>query len=89
MSFTVVPLSVQGHSHTQTYKVLCLIPCFIHRCNKTEYFIHQDMKFSWGKGLCMECCTKKGRNSIAWLLAKVWKMRGVWKRRDKGRHQLW
>ena len=41
---------------------------------KSLLALYQDMNFSWGKTLYIECCTRKERNGLMWLLAEVWKL---------------
>jgi hypothetical protein len=45
------------------------------------------MNFSLGERLYIECCTKK-KSGIMWLLAGVWKLKGIGKRIDKRIWQL-
>ena len=32
--------------------------------------LHTDINFSWDKTLCTECCCRKERRGITWLLAE-------------------
>jgi hypothetical protein len=46
------------------------------------------MNFSWGKKLYIECCSRKERSGIAWLIAGIWQLKGVRRNADKGRCPL-
>jgi hypothetical protein len=50
---------------------------------KSSLALYRDVNFSLGKTWCVERCTGKERSGIAWLLAGVWKGRGV--RKTRGR----
>jgi hypothetical protein len=38
---------------------------------------YRDMNFRWGKTSYTECCTKKEKSGLIWLLAVVWKLRRI------------
>jgi hypothetical protein len=52
---------------------------------KRSLLLYQDMDFTLGKRLCIECCTKKERNGLLWLLTEVWKWGGIRKKTNKVR----
>jgi hypothetical protein len=41
-----------------------------------------------GKKLYTECCSRKQRSGIAWLIAGIWQLKGVRRNADKGRCPL-
>jgi hypothetical protein len=41
-----------------------------------EYFV-RILEYRWSKDECIECCTRKERNGIAWFKEGVWKSRGI------------
>jgi hypothetical protein len=49
---------------------------------------YRELKFSWGKKLYTECCSRKARSGIAWLIAGIWQLKGVRRNADKGRCPL-
>ena len=52
---------------------------------KNSLTLHREMNISWGKNPYVEGCSRKGRSGIAWLLAAVWKLKGVRQNTDRGR----
>jgi hypothetical protein len=48
----------------------------------------RELNFSWGKKLYTECCSRKERSGIAWLIAGIWQLKGVRRNADKGRCPL-
>jgi hypothetical protein len=38
---------------------------------KTSLILYTEVTFSWGKKLYAECCARKYRSGISWLLAGV------------------
>jgi hypothetical protein len=52
---------------------------------KGSLTLYRELNFSWGKNLCTECCSRKERSGIAWLLAGIWQMREIRRNVDKGR----
>lgn len=44
-----------------------------------------EINFCWGWRSHVECCVRKERNWIAWLLAGMWKLKGIRRNADKGR----
>jgi hypothetical protein len=46
------------------------------------------MNFNWGKRSYTECCIGEERTGIAWLLAGVWKLKGIRKKADQERRPL-
>jgi hypothetical protein len=46
------------------------------------------LNFSWGKKLYIECCSRKERSGIAWLIAGIWQLKGVRRNTDKGSSPL-
>ena len=38
---------------------------------KNSLTLYGEMNFSWGKRRCIECCSRRERSGIAWLLAGV------------------
>ena len=47
--------------------------------------LQREMDFTWGERLRVEWCVRKERIGIAWLVAGVWKLKGIRKNVDKGR----
>jgi hypothetical protein len=43
------------------------------------------MNSNWGKGPYIEYCCRKERGGEEWLLAGVWKLKGIRKKSHKGR----
>jgi len=43
---------------------------------KNSIVFYQDMKRGWGRDKYIECCTRQGKNGVAWLQAVVWKFGG-------------
>jgi hypothetical protein len=41
-----------------------------------------------GQKLYIECCSRKERSGIAWLIAGIWQLKGVRRKADKGRCPL-
>jgi hypothetical protein len=58
---------------------------FPYRSSLTQY---RELNFSWGKKLYTECCSRKERSGIAWLIAGIWQLKGVRRNADKGRCPL-
>jgi hypothetical protein len=52
---------------------------------KCLLILQREMDFTWGEKLYVECCVRKERNGVAWLVAGVWKLKGIRKNRDKRR----
>jgi hypothetical protein len=46
------------------------------------------LNFSWGKKSYIECCSRKERSRIEWLIAGIWQLKGVRRNADKGRCPL-
>jgi hypothetical protein len=46
------------------------------------------MKFSWDKGRSVECCTREETRGIVWVLAGVWRVKGIRKKAGKGKGPL-
>jgi hypothetical protein len=55
---------------------------------KESLTLYKDMNFSWYNVTYEERYTKNGRSGIAWLLAGVWKLRGIRKETGKSRCPL-
>jgi hypothetical protein len=61
----------------------------VEKCvKKIALAMYRDANFSWGKRLRTQCCTRKEKSGVAWLLAGVWKLRGIIKKINKGRSSL-
>jgi hypothetical protein len=56
--------------------------------DKNSLTQYRELKFSWGKKLYIECCSRKQRSGIAWLIAGIWQLKGVRRNADKGRCPL-
>jgi hypothetical protein len=56
--------------------------------DKSSLTLYRELNFSWGKKLCIECCSRKERSGIAWLIAGIWQLKGVGRNADKGRCPL-
>jgi hypothetical protein len=57
--------------------------------DKSSLTQYRVLKFSWGKKLYIECCSRKERSGIAWLIAGIWQLKGVRRKADKGRCPLY
>ena len=55
---------------------------------KSSLTLYRELNFSWGKKLYIECCSRKERSGIAWLIAGIWELKGVRRNADKGRCPL-
>jgi hypothetical protein len=55
---------------------------------KSSLSLYRELNFFWGKKLYTECCLRKERSGIAWLLAGIWQLKGVRRNVDKGRCPL-
>jgi hypothetical protein len=58
---------------------------FSYKSSLTQY---RELNCSWGKKLYTECCSRKERSGIAWLIAGIWQLEGVRRNADKGRCPL-
>jgi hypothetical protein len=47
-----------------------------------------ELNFAWGKKLHVECCSRKERTGITWLIAGIWQLKGVRRNADKGKCPL-
>jgi hypothetical protein len=56
--------------------------------DKSSLTLYGELNFSWGKTLYIECCSRKARSGIAWLIAGIWQLKGVRRNADKGRCPL-
>jgi hypothetical protein len=56
--------------------------------DKSLLTLYRKLNFSWGKKLYIECCSRKARSGIAWLIAGIWQLEGVRRNDDKGRCTL-
>jgi hypothetical protein len=52
------------------------------KSSQTQY---RELKFSWGKKLYIERCSRQQRSEIAWRIAGIWQLKGVRRNADKGR----
>jgi hypothetical protein len=43
----------------------------------------RELNFSWVKKLYIECCSRKERSGIAWLIAGIWQLKEVRRNADK------
>ena len=50
--------------------------------------LQREMDFTWGERLRVECCVRRARSGTAWLVAGVWKLKGIGNNIDKGRCPL-
>jgi hypothetical protein len=55
---------------------------------KSSLTLYRELSSSWGKKLYIECCSRKERSRIAWLIAGIWQVKGVRRNADKGRCPL-
>jgi hypothetical protein len=55
---------------------------------KSSLTVYRELNSSWGKHLYTECCSRKERSGIAWLIAGIWQLKGVRRNADKGRCPL-
>ena len=55
---------------------------------KSSLTLYRKLNFCWGKKLYIECCSRKERSGIAWLIAGTWQLKGVRRNADKGRCPL-
>jgi hypothetical protein len=55
---------------------------------KSSLTLCRELNFSWGKKLYIECCSRKERSGIGWLIAGIWQLKGVRRNADKGRCPL-
>jgi hypothetical protein len=53
--------------------------------DKSSLTLYRELNFSWGKKLYIECCSRKQRSGIAWLIAGIWQLKGDRRNADKGR----
>jgi hypothetical protein len=53
--------------------------------HKSSLTLYKELNFSLGKMLYIECCSRKQRSGIAWLIAGIWQLKGVRRNADKGR----
>jgi len=51
--------------------------------------LHREINFCCGSRSYIECCVRKERNCVAWLLAGMWKLKGIRRNADKGRFPLY
>jgi hypothetical protein len=52
---------------------------------KSSLTLYIELNFSWGKQLYIECCSRKERSVISWLIAGIWQLKGVRRNADEGR----
>jgi hypothetical protein len=55
---------------------------------KSSLALYSELNFYWCKKLYIECCSRKERSGIAWLIAGMWQLIGVRRNADKGRCPL-
>jgi hypothetical protein len=55
---------------------------------KSSLTLYRELNFSWGKKLYLECCSRKERSGIAWLIVGIWQLKGVRRNADKERYPL-
>jgi hypothetical protein len=55
---------------------------------KSSLTLYRELNFSWGKKIYIECCSRKERGGIAWLIAGIWQLKGARRNTDKGRWPL-
>jgi hypothetical protein len=56
--------------------------------DESSLTLYRELNFSWGRKLYIECCSRKERSGIAWLIAGMWQLKGVRRIADKGRCPL-
>ena len=50
--------------------------------------LYRELKFSWGKKLYIEFCSRKETSGVAWVIAGIWQLKGDRRNADKGRCPL-
>jgi hypothetical protein len=55
--------------------------------DKSSLTLYRELNFH-GQNLYMECCSRKQRSGITWLIAGIWQLKGVRRNADKGRCPL-
>jgi hypothetical protein len=56
--------------------------------DKSSLTLYRELNFPWGKKTYIECCSRKEKSRIAWLIAGIWQLKGVRRNADKGRCPL-
>ena len=52
---------------------------------KSSLTLYRELNFSWGNNIYIQCCSKKDRCGIGWIIAGIWQLKGVRRNADKGR----
>jgi hypothetical protein len=51
---------------------------------KSSLTLYRELNFSWDKKLYIECCSREERSRTAWLIARIWQLKGVRRNADNG-----